>query len=104
MKRPILLMSVLLAGCGTTAARVPIEPTVRIVEVRVPVPQPCPALERIGPRPDYPDSNPALAAAIGLAAKVRLLLAGRVQRIAREEAAEGAMAACASPPVDPPGG
>jgi hypothetical protein len=97
MTRSILLASVLLAGCATPVS-VPQEPVVRTVEVRVPVPQPCPALERLGPRPTYPDTSGALAAARGLAGKVALLLAGRVLRIAREDAAESAMAACATTP------
>lgn len=101
MTRCILIASALLAGCGSTG-RVPLEPTVRTVEVRVPVVQPCPALERLGPRPNYPDTTQALAAAAGVAGKVALLLAGRILRIAREDAAEDAMRACANPPPPQP--
>lgn len=100
MTKAFLLASSLLAGCAT-GNRVPLEPTVRTVEVRVPVVVPCPALERLGPRPNYPDTNPALTAAIGIADKVRLLLAGRVLRMAREDAAEAAMQACAAPETPP---
>ena len=96
MTRLAILATVMLAGCATTA-HIPTEPTVRTVEVRVPVPQACPALERIGPRPTYPDTAAAIAAAPDIAAKVGLLLAGRILRMAREDAAEAAMRACATP-------
>jgi hypothetical protein len=96
MTRLAIFATALLAGCATTA-HIATEPTVRTVEVRVPVAQPCPALERIGPRPIYPDTAAAIAAAPDIAAKVGLLLAGRILRMAREDAAEAAMRACENP-------
>lgn len=80
----------LLAACG--GARPPIEPIVKTVRVEVPVPVPC-AVE-VGPRPNYPDTDAALAAAPGLLDRVKLLLAGRGMRIAREAEQDAALGAC----------
>lgn len=81
----------LLAACAQTP---PPEPQIRTVTVNVPVPVPCPALQRLGPPPAYPDTDAALRAAPDFGARVALLLAGRVLRIAREAATTAAMRAC----------
>ena len=70
------------------------EPRIRTVEVQVPVPQPCDAAARLGAPPTYPDADEALRAAPTLFDQVRLLLAGRVLRIARGEALEDAVRTC----------
>jgi hypothetical protein len=92
MKRLILLSGLLLAGCGGGGERP--EPEIRTVEVRVPVPVPCQATQQLGAPPAYPDTGPAITAAANLFERVRLLLAGRELRIARNDALEAAVQAC----------
>lgn len=90
---PIMLLIALVA-CATPA---PPEPIVRTVEVRVPYDDPAcirAAQERLGPSPNYPDTDQALAAAETVFRGVQLLQAGRVLRIAREAALTAAIAAC----------
>jgi hypothetical protein len=77
------------------------EPIIRTVEVRVPVPQPCPILDRLGPAPTYPDTAEALRAAPNLFERVKLLVAGRALRIAREAALIAAAQACGNPAAGP---
>ena len=93
--RPMLLLLALaltaLAACAGGALP---EPVVRTVEVQVPVPQPCDAADRLGPPPVYPDGDEALRVAPDLFEQVRLLVAGRLLRIARGEALEEALRAC----------
>jgi hypothetical protein len=84
----------LLAACASTG-HAPPEPIIRTVEVKVPVVQPCPALQQLGPAPVYPDSDAAIAAAGDIFEQVKLILAGRALRIAREIATLNAMEACA---------
>ena len=85
------LAALLLSACVTAGAQGPA--AVRTVEV--PVPVTCtPAL---GPEPAYPDTDAALAAAPDLFARVRLLVAGRLMRIARDAEKTAALAACAGP-------
>lgn len=99
MIRPIILASIAMltlpaAMCG--GGQRP-EPQIRTVEVRVPYDDPAcvrAALERLGPAPDYPDSDAALAAAQTVFQGVQLLRAGRVLRIAREAALSDALRAC----------
>lgn len=81
-------------GACTTAVQTRPEPEIRTVEVKVPVVQPCPALEVLGPSPAYPDSDQALAAASNLYERVKLLLAGRVLRMQREATINATVAAC----------
>jgi len=86
-----------LAGCATTQAPPP-EPIVRMVEVKVPVDDPaCPraAVAELGTAPAYPDTDGALRMAADLFERVKLLLAGRELREAREAALIGALAECA---------
>lgn len=83
-----------LAACG--GERPPVEPIVRTVRVEVPVPTSC-AL-KVGPRPDYPDGDAALAAAPDLFERVKLLLAGRGMRQSREAELEAALAPCGELP------
>lgn len=71
------------------------EPQIRTVEVRIPVPQPCDAASRLGSPAAYPDTDEALRVAETLFDQVRLLLAGRVLRIARNDALEAAVQTCA---------
>lgn len=79
-----------LAACG--GERPPIEPIVRTVRVEVPVAVSCAG--QVGPRPDYPDTAEAVRAAPDLLERVKLLLAGRGMREAREAELEAALAPC----------
>jgi hypothetical protein len=87
----LVVLASMLAACGGGERP---EPEIRTVEVRVPVPVPCEAAQQLGVPPSYPDTNPALAAAANLFEQVRLLLAGRELRIARNDALEAAIQAC----------
>lgn len=86
----LFVLAFALAACG--GERPPIEPIVRTVRVEVPVPVPCAA--PVGPRPDYPDGDDAVRAAPDLLERVKLLLAGREMRRAREAELEAAVGAC----------
>lgn len=91
MNRALILSALLLASCGTTAKTAP-EPIVQIIEVKVPVAVACDP--DIGPEPAYVDTPEAIAAASDIFARTLLLVAGRVQRIARDEVKTAAIAAC----------
>nr|WP_314122871.1 hypothetical protein [uncultured Brevundimonas sp.] len=95
MNRALILSALLLASCGTTAKTAP-EPIVRTVEVKVPVAIACDP--DIGPDPAYVDTAEAIAAAPDIFARTVLLLAGRIQRIARDEVKTAALAECRRPP------
>ena len=83
----------MLTACPGTNQERP-EPIIRTVEVKVPVVQPCPALTVLGLSPAYPDTDAALAAAPNLFERVKLLLAGRVLRMQREETFAAVVSAC----------
>ncbi|HWA60477.1 MAG TPA: hypothetical protein VG939_03845 [Caulobacteraceae bacterium] len=77
----------LLAACATAPPA-----HVELRTVQVPTPVPCrPA---VGPEPAYPDSDEALRQAPDLFARVKLIAAGRLMRIAREAELKAALAAC----------
>lgn len=92
--RTLILATLLLTACQTAQP----EPRIITQEVRVPYDDPAcirAARERLGARPDYPDTDQALAAAESVFRGVQLLQAGRVLRIAREAALTAAIDACA---------
>lgn len=100
MKRSILIAALMLASCASARPSPP-EPVVQIVEVKVPVAVPC--APDIGPEPTYTDTAEAIAAAPDIYARVRLLVAGRLQRIARDQVKTAALDQCRSlPPAVPP--
>lgn len=99
MNRVLILSAALLASCGTTATTSP-EPVVQIVEVKLPVAIACDP--DIGPEPAYLDTAEAIAMAPDIFARTVLLLAGRVQRIARDEVKTAALDECRRPPFVPP--
>ena len=99
MNRVLILSALLLASCGTTATTAP-ESVVRIVEVKVPVAIACDP--DIGPEPAYVDTPEAVAAAPDIFARTVLLVAGRIQRIARDEVKTAALDECRRLPVVPP--
>lgn len=112
MRRRIMIISTIvllalggrvLAACSTTQP----EPVVKTVMVEVPVDRPdCAraAIKRLGPSIAYPDTDKALLQASNLFERVKLLLAGRTLRTAREGHLEGALQTCADmpSPVQPP--
>ena len=99
MNRVLILSGLLLASCSTTPKPAP-EPVVQIVEVKVPVAIAC--SPEIGPEPAYVDTPEAIAMAPDIFARTVLLVAGRVQRIARDGVKTAALDECRRPPVVPP--
>ncbi|CAN5127916.1 hypothetical protein BH10PSE4_BH10PSE4_04950 [soil metagenome] len=85
-----VLMSGLLAGCSATSR----EPPIKIQIVKVPVPVAC--APDLGPEPSYPDTPEALQAAPNIFERVKLLLAGRIERQQRLAVLGAALKACAS--------
>jgi len=87
------LLALLLIGCAT-----PPTPPVRVVtqEVKVAVPVPC--APRLGPEPDYPDTEAALLAAPNIFERVKLLVAGRLLRIQRDAEKTAALNECRGAP------
>lgn len=84
-----LIVALILGGCAST----PAPPRIETRTVEIPTPVRC--RPDLGPAPDYPDTDAALQAAPDLFARVRLLLAGRLLRIARAQQTEAALEACA---------
>lgn len=84
----ILAAALVLTGCATTAP----EPRIETRIVEVPVAVSCRV--EIGPDPVYPDSDEALRAAPNTFERVKLLVAGRLLRIAREAELKAALKAC----------
>jgi hypothetical protein len=77
-----------LAACATT----PPAPQIVTKTVQVAVPVAC--TPAIGPAPAYPDTDAALKAAPDVYQRVKLLVAGRLLRIAREAELSAAVSAC----------
>ena len=92
MKFASVVLALTLAGCATTS-----EPRIETRIVNVPVVQPCP--DKRDPEPNFVDTLGAIkdAAARGPDALVALLLGGREQRIERQRASDGQIAACGLP-------
>lgn len=88
MKRLAMIAALALASC---AKPIPPEPIVRTMTVQVPVPVPC-AVDV--PDPDYSDTDEALRNASDLFERVKLLLAGRLERDAHDQTEKAARAAC----------
>ncbi len=86
---PCLFAGLILGGCAST----PSEPRIETRTVEIPTPVRC--HPDLGAPPDYPDTDAALQAAPDLFARVRLLLAGRLMRIARDQQTQAALQACA---------
>lgn len=85
-----LLVALFLTACGTTT---PPEPVIRTITVNVPVPVKC--APNIGPGPDYPDTDEALASVPDIFQGVAILKAGRILRIPRERELLAALKGCA---------
>ena len=91
MTRALLLVCVSMAACAPRPAP---QPIVRTVTVNVPVPIPC--RPDVGPEPLYPDNPEALAAAADIFEAMKLRIAGRTERAAREAVLKAALAGCAA--------
>jgi hypothetical protein len=83
-----------LAGCGTAGKPMP-DPTIQTKAVNMTVAVRCDP--DVGPAPDYPDTDAALKTPDDLQWG-KLMIAGRILRIAREAQLSAALAACASAP------
>lgn len=93
MKFVTLVLVILLAGCGSHVVSTP-EPIIVIKEVVIPgPPQPC-VPGSLGGAPVYVDNNEALLAAPEGPLRYQLVIAGRVQRIARLNELEPVIHGC----------
>lgn len=93
----IIAACMAVAACGGRLP--PPEPIIRTVEVMVPVDDPAcarEAVERLGEAPAYPDTTEAIRSAGDLFERIKLILAAREIRIAREAALADALKACAA--------
>lgn len=92
--RIILAAMMLLALFGCAARPAPPDPVVpvQLQPVKEAVPVRC--APNIGPEPDYPDTDAALKAAPNLFERVKLLLAGRLLRIQRDQEKTAALDGC----------
>lgn len=75
------LAALVATGCATTDLDP--EPQIEVQTVLVPDPQPCPALAELGEEPIYADTDAAIRAAPNPAARAKLYVEGRAQRIKR---------------------
>ena len=91
LKITLIVAAIWLAGCAGPPKPAPIPR-----EVMVPVSVPC--VVDPGPDPTYPDTDAALAATPDVASGVKLLMAGRILRMAREGEWKAAASGCRAPP------
>lgn len=82
------ILALSLTACATTS-----EPTVRTVEVQVPVHSPCSATPPA--EPDFADTDEKLRDAPSHVERVKLLLIGRLQRVAHDQELHAYATACA---------
>lgn len=88
MRLPLILAAVFLTACASTPPRT----IITTVPVNVAVPVRCNPM--IGPQPMYPDTTDALRSAPDIFERVKLILAGRDLRDAREIELSKALAGC----------
>jgi hypothetical protein len=81
------LSALTLTACATAS-----EPRIEVREVRVPIPVKC--ATDPGPRPEYPDTDAAIAGAPNVFELAKLYRAGRALRIGREAELEASVAGC----------
>jgi hypothetical protein len=86
----LLAATTLAAGCATDRS----EPPVRVEQVFVPQPVPCPALSALGPEPAYPDTDEAIANAPSIGVLAKLYRSGRLLRTQRLAEFAAAATAC----------
>lgn len=94
MKRAAIISLLALASCAGHAGLTPPEPVVVTKTVNVAVPVPCDALAKLGPEPDYADTDAAVRAAPDIFEQARILSKGRLQRIKRGAEYIAARVAC----------
>lgn len=89
----IALLGLLLVGCAAKP-----EPVERVVikEVKVGVPVACDV--KLGPEPDYPDTEAAILAAPNIFERAKLLVVGRLLRIQRDLEKSAALVGCGVKP------
>ena len=85
-------LAVIIAGLSVAACQTTAEPRIEVREVRVPVAIKC--ATDPGPRPEYPDTDAALAAVRDVFEAAKLVMAGRALRIGREAELEAAVSGC----------
>ncbi len=85
-------LAVIIAGLSVAACQTTAEPRIEVREVRVPVAVKC--ATDPGPRPEYPDTDAALAAVRDVFEASKLVMAGRALRIGREAELEASVAGC----------
>ena len=83
----LAVIPLILTACATAS-----EPTIRTVRVEVPVAVKC--ATDPGPRPEYPDTDAAIAGAPNVFELAKLYRAGRALRIGREAELEASVAGC----------
>lgn len=87
MKPLVVILALALAGCATTS-----EPKIITKVVEVPVATPCAVT--VPPAPAYPDTDEAIRAAPNIFEKTKLIVAGRLMRIAHERELRAALIGC----------
>lgn len=85
-------LAVIIAGLSVAACQTTAEPRIEVREVRVPVAIKC--ATDPGPRPEYPDTDAAIAGAPNVFELAKLYRAGRALRIGREAELEASVAGC----------
>ena len=87
--RPLACLALLaMTACASTP------PAPRIVTKTVQVAVPVACKPALGAAPAYPDTDAALKTATDVYQRVKLLVAGRLERIAREAELNAALGAC----------
>jgi hypothetical protein len=85
-------LAVIIAGLSVAACQTTAEPRIEVREVLTPVAVKC--ATDPGPRPEYPDTDAAIAGAPNVFELAKLYRAGRGLRIAREAVLEASVAGC----------
>jgi hypothetical protein len=84
----MLLAALVLAGCGTPQSEIIPTP----ITIEKPVSVSC--IKEMPIKPEFPDTDAALKSANGIFGRAKMLVAGRLLRIAYEAKMEAALAAC----------
>jgi hypothetical protein len=85
-------LAVIIAGLSVAACQTTAEPRIEVREVLTPVAVKC--ATDPGPRPEYPDTDAAIAGAPNVFELAKLYRAGRALRIGREAELEAAVSGC----------
>ncbi len=85
-------LAVIIAGLSVAACQTTAEPRIEVREVLTPVAVKC--ATDPGPRPEYPDTDAAIAGAPNVFELAKLYRAGRALRIGREAELEASVAGC----------